>query len=276
VTIPTNLVVSNIATTSALLTWWTEVDASEIMIDGNIYYTYTPYSPVNNCYFLTNLTEGKQYTWKVRSREGSNYSDWVGGPNFTTTQTKIEEGININGVVWATRNVNTPCTFTEKPSDYGMFYQWNRPVGWCGGGGAHTYNSEGGGTWNNSISTGDTWEVKNNICPQGWRLPTRSEICSLDAADSFWSELNGVSGRFFGSDQDRLFLPAAGCLVFFPCQTEGHYGHLFNCVDGYSGYFWSSTSFDSERSYDLDFSRYHTQVVPCSREGARSARCVKE
>jgi hypothetical protein len=35
-------------------------------------------------------------------------------------------GVVINGVKWATRNVDAPGTFAESPQAAGMFYQWNR------------------------------------------------------------------------------------------------------------------------------------------------------
>jgi hypothetical protein len=38
--------------------------------------------------------------------------------------------VTVGGVEWATCNVNTPNSFTAKPSDAGLYYQWNRRVGW--------------------------------------------------------------------------------------------------------------------------------------------------
>ena len=36
----------------------------------------------------------------------------------------------INGVKWATCNVDAPGTFAAAPESAGMFYQWNRKIGW--------------------------------------------------------------------------------------------------------------------------------------------------
>ena len=41
-----------------------------------------------------------------------------------------DEGVIINGVKWATRNVATLGTFAAKPEDAGMFYQWGHKIGW--------------------------------------------------------------------------------------------------------------------------------------------------
>lgn len=41
-----------------------------------------------------------------------------------------QECVEINGVCWATRNVDAPGTFTQNPEDAGMLYQWNRKTAW--------------------------------------------------------------------------------------------------------------------------------------------------
>ena len=50
-------------------------------------------------------------------------------PNTPTTPT-TDPGVHINGVVWATRNVDTPGTFATRPESAGMLYRWNRRIGW--------------------------------------------------------------------------------------------------------------------------------------------------
>ena len=95
-------------------------------------------------------------------------SDSIKFSKFTVPVTT--SGVDINGVIWATCNVNTPKTFTSSPSEYGMFYQWNRPVGWSSSNPLE--NHDGGTEWDNNIPSGDTWEISNNVCPSGWRLPT--------------------------------------------------------------------------------------------------------
>jgi len=36
-----------------------------------------------------------------------------------------DAGVIINGIKWATRNVDMPGTFAANPEDAGMFYQWD-------------------------------------------------------------------------------------------------------------------------------------------------------
>jgi len=39
---------------------------------------------------------------------------------------RTDEGVVINGVKWATCNVDNPGTFVNRPETTGKIYQWNR------------------------------------------------------------------------------------------------------------------------------------------------------
>lgn len=120
-----------------------------------------------------------------------------------------DKGVVINGVRWATRNVDKPGTFAKNPEDPGMFYQWNSNVGWSATDPpVSTDSSSWKNNWNGNNSI--VWQTANNVCPSGWRLPTREEFQSLIDAGSVWS--NNPKGRFFGSDSNTLFLPLFGVL----------------------------------------------------------------
>jgi len=132
-----------------------------------------------------------------------------GGGSDPSGSLTTDPGVKINGVIWATRNVDKPGTFTANPEDPGMFYQWNSKVGW-------KYNdpltpSDGISTWNpNWDGNGaTTWEKANDPCPPGWRLPTEGELLSLT---SHWSSatVNGMNGFWCGTTGAVVFLPCAG------------------------------------------------------------------
>ena len=136
-----------------------------------------------------------------------------------------DEGVTINGIRWATRNVDMPGTFAENPEDAGMFFQWNRRVGW-----SSTYslvNSDGGTVWDNTTPEGTIWERENDPCPPGWRVPTRWELQTLFDAGSEWTAQNEVNGRLFGSYPNQIFLPAVGRIFFNGvlngANVMGHY-----------------------------------------------------
>ncbi len=47
-------------------------------------------------------------------------------------------GVEINGITWATSNVDASGTFAQKPEDAGKLYQWNRSVAYSiNGSGRH-------------------------------------------------------------------------------------------------------------------------------------------
>ena len=170
-----------------------------------------------------------------------------------------EAGVMINGTKWATRNVGAFGTFVSKPEDVGMFYQWNRKTAW-----ASTNNVTG---WNDSCPVGTIWEIANDPCPQGWRVPTVDELDKLVSSGSIWSPKNGMNGRIFGSGNNTVFLPAAGC--------RGGTGGTLGGVGNY-GYYWSSTQDDETDAYQLLFLNEDVFTDKFSRIGGFNVRCVAE
>ena len=133
----------------------------------------------------------------------------------------------INGIRWATRNVGVPGTFVDRMEDAGMFFQWNRRVGWSST--DSMINSDGDTVWDSTYSDGTEWYAENDPCPAGWRVPTRTELQSLVDSGSEWITYNGVNGRLFGTTPNRIFLPAVGW----------HWGNGLSSV-GTIGAYWSS------------------------------------
>ncbi len=138
------------------------------------------------------------------------------GANAANSDTE-DEGIKIGNLIWATRNVDAPGTFTEKPEDAGMLYQWNRTVGWSSS--DPLVNSNGDTVWNSALYYQSEWSKTwtNNVCPEGWRIPTQGEtnftLPELGVTRSL-DELNGINGLFVGKDNgEKLFFPAAGLRI---------------------------------------------------------------
>ena len=98
--------------------------------------------------------------------------------NADTSVEQVERnGVIINGVKWATRNVDKPGTFAKNPESIGWYYQWNKKVGWSPT--DPLKNSNGSTTWDKSISSATNWEKVNDPSPKGWHIPTSTEINSL-------------------------------------------------------------------------------------------------
>ena len=171
----------------------------------------------------------------------------------------VDEGVLINGVRWATRNVNTPGTFAENPESPGMFYQWNRRVAWAA-------TSLSVNNWNTAPATGTTWTRENDPCPAGWRVPTRAELQSLNSAGSEWAKRNGVVGRLYGTAPNQIFMPASG--------WRNSNGALH--FTGANGYWWSNAQIGNTLAWSLWFGNLGSHISDLNRAGAFSVRCVAE
>ena len=177
-------------------------------------------------------------------------------PNPLTT----DPGVTINGITWATRNVDAPGTFAANPEDAGMLFQWNRRKGW-------NAVDEFVESWDNSYSTGTEWYAENDPCPQGWRVPTEIELDLLIGAGHIWTTLNDINGRTFGTYPNQIFLPVAG-------WRSGGSGVLKN---GTWGNYQSSAQggIFSARVWGLGFSRISVTVGTFQLADGLSIRCVK-
>ncbi|MCL2290101.1 MAG: Ig-like domain-containing protein [Bacteroidetes bacterium] len=219
----------------------------------------------------------------------------------TCTVTIIPEGVIINGVKWATRNLAAHGKFVENPKDHGALFQWGRA-----GDGHEQYinadypsgtvsGSENFDIYGQIVSTHAAygkfirqstfpidwrdpqddalWNVgnkdapvktANDPCPAGWRLPTQTELASLGIGE--WTN-TPAAGRYFGSGDNSLFLPAAGC-------RRGDSGLLI--AVGTHGYYWSSipvgTGAYSLNLHTLDYPDYTIY----RRANGFSVRCVAE
>ena len=139
------------------------------------------------------------------------------------------EGVTIR---WARCNVDRPGTFAAKPTDTGMFYQWNTNVGWSA-----TYpmvSTNNGISWHTAIPPGNTWESQKDPCPEGWRVPKRSELMSLGDCYDFITNYKktGVNVGRFGYYPNQIYLPAPG----YRSPTDGAL-----IAEGTDGLYWSST-----------------------------------
>jgi len=181
--------------------------------------------------------------------------------NVSVTEIKISGTVTIGGLQWATCNVALPNQFAGSPEISGWFYQWNKKVGWSSA--DPMVNSDGGNTWGAPTQSVTSWETVNNPCPEGFRVPTKTEIQSLVDAGSTWTTFNGVIGRKFGNAPNQIFLPAAGCRG----NTNG------SLSKGYGDY-WSSTSDNPNLAYYMYFDSNSASIYNDASAYAQSIRCV--
>ena len=170
-----------------------------------------------------------------------------------------DEGVIINGVKWATRNVSEiPNTFVSNPENYGGLFQWNRTVS----DDFLLLNAYNKGRYQRP----DSWLPANNPCPSGWRVPTRDELESLLDAENEWTTLNDINGRKFGTAPNQIFLPAAGS-----------YARFIDRGDGKRGFYWSSSSKDARSAFSVTFlEKGSNWIMDIVKENGLSVRCVAE
>ena len=226
------------------------------------YHAQTHYNIANTIYkfTFTGLEAGKTY-YVLPVIKFSILPDIKAAPSFSLEDCENfdnPQGVVINGVRWATRNIGAPGTFASSPCDPGMFYQWNRKVG-------YPSTDEYVTGCDSSIPTGTNWEKANDPCPADWRVPTKSELDGLVSSGSSWTN-TPVNGRIFGSGANTIFLPAAG-------WRDPDDGTLYYV--GSDGGYWSSTYYEA-LAYFLGFGSGYVYTIIFNYRHGYSVRCVAE
>ena len=155
-----------------------------------------------------------------------------------------EKGVEINGVIWATCNVDAPGKFAAKPESPGKFYQWNRKVAWGATGDVTN--------WNTSEPAGTEWDAANDPSPAGWRIPTLKEIQSLVEEDKVKQKWDDTKKGITFTDKESgasIFIPAVGYRE--PKVVTTLFGTVIKKPGALSreegnypeGFYWSSTQY---------------------------------
>jgi len=120
-----------------------------------------------------------------------------------------EDEVLINGLVWSTKNVGEPGTFASAPDDWGMWYQFNRKVGYPGGTGGNPAPENWPSEYTND---GTNWLPENDPSPEGWRVPTTAEMVELWG----WVEGGGPPTKAHWVSPDQTGFKSWGMIVGVP------------------------------------------------------------
>lgn len=215
--------------------------------------------------------------------EGEGLVRAYAGDKYATCEISVHnsnsynEGVVINGIKWATCNVGEPGKFAESPEAAGMFYQWDEYAGW-----SNTDSSISvpvGSEWikrnyddPNANACNTSWTESNSPCPDGWRIPTKTELESLVNAGYKKTVQNGVQGYVFGSEGNTIFIPGAG-------KKASLTGTLY--TNGTSGNYWSDTpnlNMNEGYLFNLSFDEKNKPNVNAygDRYAGFSIRCVAD
>ena len=208
-----------------------------VEIDGVIW------APVNCGYHATDYKYGKLYQWGRKYGQGYNSNDAsvpsiVRGPeDFYTVQ----------------QESNSNKFYSSMNLDFDWIY---------GGSKSYLWNS---GTEENPIKT------EYDPCPEGWRVPTYSELDALKANYSSWTTSNGQNGYWFSGSKsysesvNSIFLSAAGDRLCGDGSAGGR---------GNYGKYWSSSPNQND-TYFLSFSASNVHINYYHRAAGYSVRCVQ-
>jgi hypothetical protein len=104
----------------------------------------------------------------------------------------------INGMVWSTKNIGEPGNFASSPDDPGMYYQFNRKVGYPSG----PQGDPAPANWSaNYVNEETNWLPENDPSPAGWRVPTTAEMVALWNLGATW-----VSKSQTGFSRDGIII----------------------------------------------------------------------
>jgi uncharacterized protein (TIGR02145 family) len=210
---------------------------------------------------------------------------------------ETEVGVVINGVRWATRNLDVGGNFAETPETPGALYQWgrladghenrystityeladsdspghsgfilapNNPNDWR--------NPQNDALWNAGTEDAPV-KSTNDPSPEGWRVPTDSEIITVldpTKVSREWTTQGSVAGIKFtdNASNESIFFPVTGYRrntdgIILGASTDGHY--------------WSSRP-NGIRVYGFNFTTTdkHLNRLSGDRAIGRSIRCVAE
>jgi len=208
--------------------------------------------------------------------------------------------------VWASVN----CGYVAKTGDsgaalgypYGKLYQWGRKDGQGYDSSDATYPSGDNivhgpinyiptsseaekfyiaeGNWYNGTSPApdDLWgssKTEYDPCPEGWRVPTNSELEALMANKSSWTTKDGQNGFYFSGSTaysesaPSVFLPAVGFLNYQDGIAKSR---------GVAGLYWSSSVHNNPSGTAWTWSFSSDQVIRIAyyRTWGFSVRCVKQ
>jgi len=216
-----------------------------------------------------------------------------------------ETGVVINGVKWATRNLDVGGKFVTNEGGISILFQWGRPAD------GHESRTGGGSLTNGTttiLSTTDVpahgkfitvssspydWRIPQNDAlwntgtedtpvksandpsPSGWRVPTHTEFKSLLDETKVSCEYVKEGGWFIGirftditgtgTNGNSVFFPTTG---YINCENGNFYG-------GNDGYYWSSTP-SGTRAYILSCQSNDANWFTRDRANAHSIRPVAD
>ena len=198
---------------------------------------------------------------KTETEDNCEYGELVDDRDGQTYKT-----VTIGTQTWMAENLNfeTDSSFCYNKEEsncakYGRLYEWAAAVG--------KSESECGYGYTCSLPSGNI----QGVCPEGWHLPSYDEWKTLFNESMAGKVLKSMSGWEKSGDGTDDF-------GFSALPAGYRYDDRYYNLEGYYAYFWSSTEFDSNRSYNmyLGYSDYYAGLDNNSKGDGFSVRCLQD
>ena len=131
-----------------------------------------------------------------------------------------DEGVEINGVVWATRNVGLPGTFADANNEPTVMYRWNSRVGWEWK--TNEAKSTDGSTWRPNELPSGNWSKENDPCPPGWRMPTENDCSALCDEVEKLRDMHGDGNEHINACVKRFGFLRPTSAIVWDVHNVGH------------------------------------------------------
>ena len=183
--------------------------------------------------------------------------------NYTLTDTRDTNSYTvryINGACWMTQNLRLSSGRTLTSADSNVTRNWSFLTGSLTSGNTYTEarslissNTSYGGYYNYCAASAGTvcndttaQDATQDICPKGWRLPTRTEQNSITSYTSAFAPV--YSGNYSS-------------------------GSLYNT--GSTGYWWSATAYSSTDQRSLNYGSGSLYTTLSNKRFGFSVRCIR-
>ena len=204
----------------------------------------------NNASAIKNsMAEGQQYTL-TDSRDSKSYTvakignnvwmtknlDLAGGTTLTAADSNVSAGCNLGG----TNNCTLPASSTSGFSDNATAYVYNSNSTTCASNSpCYSYYSYVAATAGTNPEDFDE-EATSDICPKGWRLPTRAEFNTLASTYTTGATLTAAPfyGVYAGSYSNSSFYDGGSYGLYWSSNA----GNAWNACYLYFGSSSSATT----------------------------------
>ena len=217
-----------------------------IEIDGVVW------APVNCGYHATDFKYGKLYQW------GRKYGQGYDGVLYDSDGDEVGE--YFDAITPSLVSGSVSLLEGESYSNSNFIYN-----------GSDWLSTKNDKLWNLGV---DETPIRTEYdpCPEGWRVPTYSELNQLSKHHSTWTIEGGQSGYWYcgskqySKDASQIFLPAAGHTLAHNYRGKG--GYYWSSRPGHYYYDVSLLYFDNTTSDLRDYVRSYGFSIRCVKDEA--------